>query len=50
MKKKIALLDERLIKKLEEKDLLEMSDAEFMKYVYDQFSLEFDRLYKSKLK
>jgi hypothetical protein len=27
-----------------------MSDTEFMKYVYDQFSLEFDKLYSSKLK
>lgn len=48
MKKKIALLDERMISKLENKNLLSMTDEEFMKYVYDQFCLEFDKEFKSK--
>jgi hypothetical protein len=48
MKKKIALLDERMISKLDNKDLLSLTDEEFMKYVYEQFSLEFDKLNKSK--
>lgn len=48
MKKKIALLDERMISKLDNKDLLSMTDDEFMKYVYEQFVLEFDKINKSK--